>query len=54
MDLDDGTMVVRIGSNPIISTHGKFGTKLGQECDKHLLVICDHETWQRSLMLMIY
>jgi hypothetical protein len=34
MPLDDGTMVVHTGSNPLISKHGKFGIRLGQKCDQ--------------------
>jgi hypothetical protein len=37
MPLDDGTMVVHMGSNPLISKHGKFGIRLGQKCDQTLL-----------------
>lgn len=34
MPLDEGTMVVHIGSNPLLFKHGHFGTKLGQKLDQ--------------------
>jgi hypothetical protein len=44
MLLDEGTMVVHIGLNPLGSKHEHFGTRLVQECDQTPLMIYNHGT----------